>query len=338
MPRLFFLFILFYLVLCPLFLHGQSIKGREKQPGVEGHAKGDRSGSSASSAIRNERKSKGSSFIRLEWLLGPSPVTRAEKYSRSSTAENQDYYMPPKSNSIDPGFYPRRARVNYTTNAGFVRNNPTNPLRPSRRQRQLAVGSWDIGALFGTSHSITDMQNNKSLGFAEFVDYHTGHFNFSFGVFTRFQAADWYAVSSGLKYAYFEGMKDPDSDIDFESPGNSFENKTYEFFIKNEFYAPFLYYNASDLYLFTGVTVFYANVELMDDGQSLELPGDFEPIQPALAFGIGYSYNIYNSLKIGYEFGWRYTLFNYIDGVSSINHGYDSYFFNLITVSYPLSL
>ncbi len=329
-------FLLLFILFCN-DLHSQSLTQRERQPVIQGHAQGSTSGSDASQAISNQRKSKGAPFLRFEWLFGPSPVTKAVRVSQSERIDHNYGYMPPRSNSIDPGFFPRRAKVKYTANASFVKNVPSRPLSPSIREEHLTIGTWELGILLGTSHSITDIQNNKSLGFGDFISNQTSNLNFGFGGFARYKAATWFSVSGGIKYARFSGTNEPPVDFEFEA--FSFENSLYEFFIKTEFYAPFLEYSPSDIYLFSGVTVFLSDVSLKDaDDQSHAITDDFEQIQPAMPFGLGYSYTVYNSVKVGYEFGWRYTLFHYLDGVKVDDRNYDSYFFNMITISYPLPI
>jgi len=318
-------------------LNSQSLTQRERQPTVQGHAQGSTMGSDASQAISNQRKSKGSSFIRFEWLFGPSPVTKAARVSQSERIDSYYGYSPPRSNSIDPGYYPRRARVNYTANASFIKNEPSRPLEPTRRQKDFTTYIWEFGLLLGSSHSITDIQDNKSLGLGDFISEQTSSLNFGIGVFARHQVSTWFAISGGMKYSRFSGTNEPP--VDFEYEAFSFENSLYEFYVKTEIYAPFLDYSSSDIYLFTGIAVFFSDVSLRDaDNQSYAITDDFEQIQPAMPLGLGYSYTLYNSVKVGYEFDWRHTLFHYLDGVKVDGSNYDSYFFNMITISYPLPI
>ncbi len=322
----------------PITLYSQSLDERENHPAIEGHARGSSSGPNASEAIKNERKTLGSSIFNFEWLFGTRLESRAARISQSERLDAREPYVPPRSESQPVTAFRSRTRrqVNFTTNANFIKNEPTEALEPSRRDQQLAIGSWDLGVLFGTSHSVTDIQNNKSLGFGDFIDYQISNFNYTFGVFTRYKAADWFAINGGMKYAYFSGSNEPPADFQYES--FSFENDLFEFFIKTEFYAPILQYSPSELYLFTGITLFFSDVKVLNaDGMIHTITDEFQQIQPAMPFGLGYSYTFNNDLSVGYEFGWRYTLFYYLDGVRVENQGYDSYFFNMITVSYPLS-
>lgn len=319
----------------PFVLEGQSLNRREDRPIVEGHARGGGSGPDASQAISNQRKSWGSSFFRLEWLLGPSPVPKAAKVSQSYRVEHNYGYMPPKSNSIDPAHYPRRARVNYTRNTGFVQNSPSRPLKLSRRDEELLIGGWEIGLLFGTSHSVTDIQNNKDIGFSELFSGQTKNLNYGVGAFARYIPANWFSVSGGMKYARFSGTNDAAAEYIYS--GYSFTNNIYEFFVKSEFHAPFLEYKPTNIYLFTGVSVFLSDATVNDaDGQSYVNADNYDQLHPAMPFGLGLSYTFYNFITVGYEFGWRYTLFHYLDGVRVDDQNYDRYFFNMITVSYPL--
>ncbi len=311
--------LVFILLSIGLSVQGQPFTDRKDEPAVEGHARGSTSGAGASEAIKNERKTKGSSFFRFEWLFG----------SR---------HTPPSSNSRNPQtLNGRRGQVNYTTNADFIQNRPSIPIQPTLREQRLATGKWELGVLLGTSHSVTDIQKNKNLEFIDFVDYQASNFEYGFGIFTRYQAASWFALNGGMKYALLTGANKPPADFEYES--YSFENNIFEFFLKTEFHAPFLQNTASKAYIFSGVSVYFTEVSLKDgDGQIHPITDDFEQIQPALPFGIGYSYTFSNFISVGYEFGWRYTPFHYLDGVVTDERSYDSYFFNMLTISYPLAI
>jgi len=327
-----------FFILTPVSLQGQSITGNNSGPFLEAYYSAMNDGTDPSEVIKNEPKSKESTFFLFEWLFGsPKPrQSRAEEVTQSEIPDGEREFTRPESNSENPVFYERKDYPNTTKNAGFIQNDRSKPIKPSLRDQHLKIGGWDLGLSVGSSHSITDVQNNKNLGFVGFMDYQTSNFSYSFGAFTRYKAADWFNLAGGINYARLSGsgtIDDPGINQDFLS----FENNLLEFLIKAEFYATFLRLNYSDVYLYTGVSAFLNDVVLEDaQGDSQPLANDYIQLQPAQLIGLGYSYNFDNGISIGYEVGWRYTLFNYLDGVKIDKDKYDSYFLNSITISYPL--
>lgn len=322
-------FLVFTFLVISLPIHGQPYDDNKDKQVAPGHALGISSERDASYAIKNERKGDGTSFLSFRWLFDSRPQSRAARLSRSSS---------PREGGALTSFLGRRKVPYQRSSANFIRNIPSEPIHLSIREQRLGTGKLEMGVLMGTSHGITDIQSNKYLDFLDFVDYQTSNFDYSFGVFARYMATNWFAVNGGMKYARLSGANKPPSNFEYES--FSFKNDMFEFFIKTEFHVPFLYHTSSKAYLFSGLSIFFSEVSVIDaEDQIYHIDDDFEQVQPALPIGLGYSYTFGNFISVGYEFGWRYTPFHYLDGVSPLDERrYDSYFFNLIKISYPLVL
>ncbi len=322
-------FLVFTFLVTSLPFYAQPYFESKDKHVAPGHALGISSERDASYAIKNERKGDGTSFFSFEWLFNSIPPSKASRVSRSS---------PPREGGPLTSLFGRREVTYNRSTANFIQNVPSASLQPSIREQRLGKGKLELGVLMGTSHGITDIQANKHLDFVDFVDYQTSNFDYSFGVFTRYMATNWFAVNGGIKYARLSGVNKPPSNIEYEA--FSFKNDLFEFFVKTEFHAPFLYHTSSKAYLFTGLSIFFTEISVLDaENQIYQVDDNFEQVQPALPIGLGYSYTFGNYISVGYEFGWRYTPFHYLDGVSPHDERrYDSYFFNLITLSYPLNL
>ncbi len=330
------LFVYLFIILFSVSLEGQSPADPKDSPASVGHSGRDRQGTEDPDFIKNEPKIKGTSFFDFGWLFGRD--SRPE--SRSKRPDNREPYDPPEIRSKRPDRFNGRRTIDHSSNADFVRNVPSESITKSHAEEQLATAAWDLGILLGTSHSITDMQANKNLGFVDFVDYQTSNFNFGFGAFVRHQPNSWFAINGGMNYAKLKGSNTSLEGLtdNFQYEGFSFENDIYEFFVKTEFHVPFLIYNPSNAYIFTGISVFFTELDMMDpDGRLYTSDYDFEQVQPAIPIGLGYYYTFRNGFSLGYEFGWRYTLFPYLDGIKIDKRNYDSYFINSLTFSYSVN-
>ena len=269
-------------------------------------------------------------------LFGSRKKTPAERMSRSqrhSTSRPQRY-TPPPSNSQAPESHNGRRRSLPQSDLSAIRNEPKDPLHTSLRDQELSTGRWELGLSLGTAHSITDLAGNKGLSFGEFTDYHSSNFGLNMGVFTRYIMNHWFALSLGMDFMTLSAERPFAQD----TPANNafrFTNDVFEFYAKTEFMLPALSRSPFDMYAFAGIGVFFSDARVFDrDGRIVDPQVDYSQVQPVLPLGFGFSYTLPNSLKLGYEFGWRNTIFNYLDGVSLNNERYDNYFLNRIKISY----
>ncbi len=266
------------------------------------------------------------------------PPTRSESAGELGTRD----YNSPKSNSKSPDSYGRgKAPSHQRSNMSAVRNKQKQPLSASRRAQQIGLSEWEMGFSFGTSHAITDLSANKGLGFSEFVDYHSANYNFNGGFFTRIKMNSWFGLKMGVDFMSLSGQA-PTNLLD-ENPdlqAYSFTNEIFEFFGRTEFIVPALNRSPLDVWGFVGIGLFFSDATVLDQNESrLELDQEYSQLQPVIPIGMGISYKINNKIRIGYEFGWRNTIFNYLDGMDGTNvtgttSGYDQYFQNNLQISF----
>ncbi|MFW6249380.1 MAG: hypothetical protein ACOC4J_06390, partial [Bacteroidota bacterium] len=125
----------------------------------------------------------------------------------------------------------------------------------------------------------------------------------------------------------------------------SFTNEIFEFYGRTEFVLPALNRSPLDIWGFVGIGLFFSDASVFDQNDSmLEIDQDYSQVQPIIPIGMGISYKINKKIRIGYEFGWRNTIFNYLDGLDSssintinttgTNSGYDQYFLNNLQISF----
>ncbi len=263
-----------------------------------------------------------------------SRKTKAERVSRSQRhASRPQRYTPPPSQSQNPESHSSRSSgVSASSNNQSTRNQAKSPLHTSLRDQYYALGFWEIGLSVGTAHSITDIAGNKGLTLNDFTEYHTNNFNFKLGFFTRYVMSEWFALSLGMDYANLTGQV-PFRDNMPET--FRFTNDIFEFYAKTELMLPALSRSPFDLYGFVGIGLFFSDARVFDvRDRIVESDVDYSQVQPVIPIGMGFSYKLPNGLRIGYEFGWRNTIFHYLDGVKMTRDNYDNYFFNSLKISY----
>jgi hypothetical protein len=240
----------------------------------------------------------------------------------------------PRSNSLNPANLFRGTRRPQSGSTSF-RNEPRPPLQPSRRDEFFGISQREIGINIGTAHAFTDVGGTKQMGFADMVDYQMRNPNLNVGVFARFRVIHWFGVSASFDYASFSGMDETGELEDFES--YSFKNDIFELGGKVEFYVPMKYGSPVDIYGFSGLSVFYNNPRLFDSaGEERGITQSVALFQPAIPLGVGANVRITPRVRLGYELGYRYLVFNFLDGVYVSGSHYDSYLYNHIKVSYGL--
>ncbi|MBW6497225.1 MAG: hypothetical protein K0B09_02425 [Bacteroidales bacterium] len=261
----------------------------------------------------------------------PSEASKRSQSRRHSRNRTQSY-SPPESASLNAGTLgsdrptPTPSMVNQTRGRG------RQPLRMSERDRYFGVGSREMGFSVGTAHSFTDLQGSKGLGLGQSINYQVNNPGFTLGVYSKFRMVEWFGLSLGLDYARLTGSDEKELQ-GFE--GYSFENNLLEFNARIAFYAPLPSMNTFDIYGFAGLGLFANNLKLMNaDGFEEQPIGEFRILQPAIPFGVGFSWLAGFRTVIGYEFGYRYTAFNLLDGVEPTDTRYDGYLFNAIRIGF----
>lgn len=261
----------------------------------------------------------------------PSEASRRSQ-SRSHSRNRTQSYSPPESGSLNAGNLGSDRPAPSPSSVNQTRGQGRQPLRMSERDRYFGVGSRELGFSVGTAHSFTDLQGSKGLGLGESINFQVNNPGLTVGVYSKFRMVDWFGLSLGLDYARLTGTDD-NSLSGFE--GYSFENNLVEFNARIAFYAPLATKNSFDIYAFAGLGLFANNLKLLNaDGIEEQPIGEFKVLQPAIPFGVGLSWLVGYRTVVGYEFGYRYTAFNLLDGVEPTNTRYDGYLFNAIRIGF----
>lgn len=175
------------------------------------------------------------------------------------------------------------------------------------------------------------------MGFGDMIDYQVSNHNLNAGVFARFRIADWFGISMSFDYTGFSGVLPVGNPGDVPEEIYSFENTVMEFGGKVEFFVPMNYGSPVDIYGFTGLSVFYNNPRIFGvTGNELVIVQSVNVLQPALPIGFGVNFRVVPRFKLGYEMGYRYLVYNFLDGIIVSGSNFDSYLYNQVKVSYSL--
>lgn len=266
----------------------------------------------------------------------PKP-SRASKNSQSRrhTGSPSQSYGAPSSGSIRPGTLGGSRATPTPSNNLQASGQGKPPLRMSHRDRYFGLGSRELGLNIGTVHAFTDLQGTKGLPFGESLNFQIKNPGIALGLYSRLRMVDWFGLSLGIDFARISG-EDNGSMEEYE--GYSFENNLLEFNARIAFYAPISSKNVFDIYGFAGLALFNNSLSLMNaEGVPVEPRGEFRNLQPALPFGIGFSWMAGYRVVVGFEAGYRYSAFNYLDGIAPVNTRYDSYLFTNFKIGYILN-
>jgi hypothetical protein len=270
-------------------------------------------------------------FFRRLFGVKERTVSQRKSRSRRHNSKRPQRYSPPESNSQSPDSYGGGFSGTKSSDLSAVRNTPKPPLTRSRRDQYKSLGSWEMGFSLSTTHTITDIASSKGLPIGDFANFHSSHYSMGGGIYGRYLMNDWFALNLGMNFANLKANRDLPFDLGNTSV-TRFNNDIFEFFTKSEFYLPGLTRTPLDLYGFVGIGVFFSDATIYDSNDRLiSSQVDYNQVQPFIPFGGGLSIKVTNTIKVGYEFGWRNTIFHYLDGIKNDN-SYDHYFLNSLKI------
>jgi hypothetical protein len=252
--------------------------------------------------------------------------------SKKHKSTRPQRYSPPASSSQNPESH-GNGGSNQQSDMSSVRNTPKPPLQRSRKDEYQNLGLWEVGFSVSSVHALTDIGASKGLGMSEFSKYHTSNYSFGGGIFGRYIMNDWFAMNLGMNFVNISaGINDPmdyaDADV------YSFNNDIFEFYGKTEFRLPGLSTSPFDLYGFVGIGILFSDATIFGfNDRLITTQEDYSQVQPFIPFGGGFAVKVTDKIRIGYEFGWRNTIFHYLDGVK-IDDTYDHYFLNSIKIGF----
>lgn len=305
-----------FLVISSLTLSAQVHENKAKTVVAPGHATEKGVKSEQSESTKNKRKTiRPKGFFSFSWLKGSNRPAKASSNSRKAGVLGGSGTIPQSDMSA-------------------VQNTRKEPLNSTMRQSFFTAKNWDMGLNIGSAYAITDVSMNKDYSFGEHTNAAFNDLNFNFGFFTRYKFTNVFALQMGFDYAQFEGSNN--LNIETTRFGSyRFENDIFEFSLKTELHIPYRQSFPLRIYAFTGLTAFFNDVTLYDNkGFKDNREDDYSQVQPSIPIGIGLFYRFNNNAKIGTEFGYRKTIFDYLDGAKGDHKAYDGFMLNALKISF----
>ena len=181
----------------------------------------------------------------------------------------------------------------------------------------IAQKTAELGIMLGRSYYLGEVNPKTHWG--------NGVGSFSYGVLLRYNLNDRYSLKLGLNRARLEGV-DTDSDLLFNRARKAeFNTKLTELTANIEF--NFLPYKLGDKdkpfspYLFTGFSYYWYNPETSINGSEVVTSEVNSGEGIAFAFGPGIKLNLGRKMSFNFEWGFRKTFNDYLDGLPNVNNG-----------------
>ncbi len=194
--------------------------------------------------------------------------------------------------------------------------------------------AWDIGVQGGFANYLGEIGGGDGEARDWIVDMKLDQTRWNSGVFIRYRADYNFALNFTVNYARLQGADSLVGNPNRFTRNLHFRNDIFEAVLLGEYY----FFNQPDVgrtgrylldlkaYFFAGAGVFYNNpkARLGNTWYALQplntenLESPYSKIQPTFPVGIGMFYTFSRLHRFGWKFGWRYTLTDYIDDVSTV--------------------
>lgn len=199
----------------------------------------------------------------------------------------------------------------------------------------------EAGFSLAAANAMTDIASSNANAQSAITDIYLQGTSPSASVWRRYRYNDRYAVKTNLSWIHLRGKDSWSSNQEVAQRGKSFSNNLFELSFLGEYYIPKKYtrtkqdfsVNWSDLYLFTGLAVFYHDPVVKGpvidtyDEVLLNNPDAYSNLQLAIPLGVGYAWNFSNRWTLGLDTKFRFTFFDFVDGFKRpYSTRYDYYF------------
>lgn len=212
-------------------------------------------------------------------------------------------------------------------------------MNPIKSKFFQEIITYDIGLNLGLSNSLTDIYGNGEEKQPFLLDMQLAESKYVAGLFARYKYSRVMAIYGHVNYVKLTGADSLSKVEAKKNRNNSFENNLIELSIRSEFYKPKpirLFQpkktTYSDIYAFTGLTLFYNKPKVTGPASDYNTyngfsnPDYYQKIQLGIPLGLGYSFTVKNKWRFGLDASWTLTFTDYIDGfTTTYSEANDSY-------------
>ena len=216
-----------------------------------------------------------------------------------------------------------------------------NPKQLNYRNFVLPGPYFEMGLKLGAANSMTDIGSSRVGEQASLFDVYSRGIMPALSLYGRYHFGTEFAIKSTFTALMLKGNDRWSPEIEIVERGKSFSNTLYEFGLVGELYLPRNYTHPKqdfrffwiDLYLFTGISAFYHDPEVRGpiideyDYEILNSEDVYSNYQLTIPLGAGTTLNLYNRWTIGFDFNFRYTFFDYLDGFRRPYSNRNDFFF-----------
>jgi hypothetical protein len=231
------------------------------------------------------------------------------------------------------------------SNSSLSKNERKKPFQKPKRKTKYMFPEWSFDGGVGSSHSFTDIGGKGWEGKDLFTDVQLSTTTLDYTLFIEYRNRTRMGYALTFNYGKISGSDALSPNTSRYDRNNSFTNKIYELSLKHKFYFPiniyrngWYYQEPLQVYLFYGLGAFYHNPILVDPSGEYKPKKSFSKIQPCIPLGSGIHYTFEKHIRVGFDFGWRMTFTDYIDGFTTdFSNRMDSYAFSSFFIGYAIS-
>jgi len=231
------------------------------------------------------------------------------------------------------------------TNSKVSPNERKKPFQDPKRKTIFMYPEWTFDGGVGYSNSFTDIGGKAWEGKDIFTDVQMRTTKLAFSTFVNFRYKTRMGYGFAFNYTKFSGADAYASNTSRTERNNSFSNTIYEFGFNHKFYLlrnlyrqGWTYREPTQFYAYYGFYTFINNPVLNAPYVEYKPSKKISKFQISIPIGVGFHYTFENHLRFGFDFGYRKSFTDYIDGFTTdFSNRKDCYSIATFYAGYALS-
>lgn len=214
---------------------------------------------------------------------------------------------------------------------GFAHPNMSKKSRKQLSYRNFALQGprMELGLGLGIANAFTDLAASNARSQPAVTDIYARGLLPALSLYLRYDSGNIFAIKGSFNTCQLKANDAWSSDLEVVNRGKAFTNTIYEGSITGELHLPRDYShpkrdinsNQIDPYLFVGLGLFYHQPDVQgepidDFDEAMNTPDLYSNWQLSVPMGMGVHWNMSSRWKMGWEVNFRYTFFDYLDGVT----------------------
>jgi hypothetical protein len=231
------------------------------------------------------------------------------------------------------------------TNSKVSPNERKKPFQNPKRKTIFMYPEWTFDGGLGIANSYTDIGGKAWEGKDLFTDVQMRTTKWANYVNLGYRHKTRMGYGFSFNIANFSGSDVYAQGTSRTDRRNSFTNRIYEFGFNHKFYLlnnifrnGWNYQEPTQYYVYYGLYTFINNPVLVDPSEGYRPTGKVSKFQISVPLGLGIHHTFENHLRIGFDFAYRKTFTDYLDGFTTqFSNRKDAYSTATVFVGYALS-